>query len=108
MVGAQLRLVELADGVARLGERGDQLGRGLGERGLHLGVGHADGRVGDAVEALGVLAQGHVAAGPHVGHDRLHRGHRALAPGVGSRQALCEGRAHAATEVETVQHAGRR
>ncbi len=108
MVGAQLRLVELAHGVAGLGEGGDQLGRGLGERGPDL-VGGDEERLGaNAVEALGVLAQGLVSPGPHVGHDRLDGGHGALATGVGSRQPGREGGAGAATEVQTVQHVARR
>ena len=108
VVGPQLGLVELADGVARLGQGRDQLGRRLVERGAHLGGGHEEGLGADAVEALGVLPQGLVTPGPHVGHDRPDGGHGALASGVGSRQPGREGGAGAATEVQTVQHVARR
>ena len=108
VVGTQLGLVELPDRIAGLRERRHQPAGACVQRGPDLVGRHQEPVGADPVEALGVLPQGLVASGPHIGHDRLHRGHRTLAPGVGTWQPGGEGGAGAATEVQTVQHVARR
>ena len=83
-----LALVEVADLVARLRERGEELRRhGVERAGEHL-VGHAEGVRAGAVEAQAALAHRRVAARADVVHDLL-----------GSLHDLGRQRARAAVEV---------
>ena len=54
------------------------------------------------------LAQGRVAARPDVGEDRAHRGDRALATGVGSRQPSGRAAPVRPRRSRRLQHDGRR
>ena len=97
-----------ANRVARSGESSDECGWSVGKSGINLLLAHAIGIRRHPIEALGVVAQGNVAAFAHIGHDRLYGRNRTFATGIGTRQIVDEIGTGSATKIKTVQHEARR